>query len=130
MPRSEDFDRVSVEDGDADRNSVCTIASTTSLSHRLACLTLDFEDKLRHGHLEATEFPPVYEAEEEEEAVEMSEEQLLRELDSIEPSLQVLSLLAGELRAGGALNTLCQMTACIRRSAPGSSGTWVAAILP
>lgn len=92
MPRSEDLDRGSVEDGDADRNSVCTVASATSLSHRLACLTLDFEDKLRHGHLETSEFPPLYEAEEEEEAVEMSEEQLLRELDSIEPSLQVAHL--------------------------------------
>lgn len=75
---------------------MCTIASTTSLSSRLANLTMDFEEKLRHGHLEASEFPtvpPVYEAEEgvdsEEEAVEISEEQLLRELDSMEPALQV-----------------------------------------
>ncbi len=54
---------------------------------------VDFE---RHGHLEAFDFPPVYEAEEaqegadsEEEVVEISEEALMRELDSIEAPLQV-----------------------------------------
>lgn len=74
-------------------DSVHTIASTTSLSSRLANLTMGFEEKLRHTHTETSEFPPVYEAEEgadsEEEAVEISEEQLLRELDIMEPALQV-----------------------------------------
>ena len=89
-------DRQSVES--CDRNSVIsvnsTIASTTSLASRLANLTMiDFE---RHGHLESFDFPPVYEAEEaqegadsEEEVVQISEEALMRELDSIEAPLQV-----------------------------------------
>ena len=90
MPRS----TVSEEGSEVDRGSVCsTIASTASLSSRIACLALDFEDKFRHAHHDPADFPPVSEGEEgtesEEEAVEISEEQLMRELDSMEPSLQV-----------------------------------------
>lgn len=92
MPKS----TVSEEGSEVDRGSVCsTIASTTSLSSRIACLALDFEDKFRHLHHDTSDFPPVYEGEEgtesEEEHIEISEDQLLRELDSMEPSLQVAS---------------------------------------
>lgn len=101
MPRS----TVSEEGSEVDRGSVCsTIASTASLSSRIANLALDFEDKFRHAHHDPADFPPVFEGEEgiesEEEAIEISEEQLMQELDSMEPSLQVLawSLHFGEPR--------------------------------
>ena len=78
------------EGSDADRVSLCsTIASTTSLTARLEDLTLNFKEKFRRVHQE----PPLYEGEEvdddEEEIVEISEEQLMQELDGMEPSLQV-----------------------------------------
>ena len=79
------------EGSEADRISLCsTIASTTSLTARLEDLTLNFKEKFRRVHQE----PPLYEGEEadddEEEVVEISEEQLMQELDGMEPSLQVI----------------------------------------
>ena len=78
------------EGSEADRGSVCsTIASTTSLTDKISDLTLNFKDKFRRVHQE----PPLYEGveadDEEEDVVEISEEQLMQELDSMEPSLQV-----------------------------------------
>ncbi|EIE25588.1 P-loop containing nucleoside triphosphate hydrolase protein [Coccomyxa subellipsoidea C-169] len=59
----------------------------------IACLALDFEDKFRHAHHDPADFPPVSEGEEgtesEEEAIEITEDQLMQELDSMEPSLQL-----------------------------------------
>ena len=87
MPRSTVSDG---EGSEADRGSVCsTIASTTSLTDKISDLTLNFKDKFRRVHQE----PPLYEGveadDEEEQIVEISEEQLMQELDSMEPSLQV-----------------------------------------
>jgi hypothetical protein len=87
MPRSTVSDG---EGSEADRGSVCsTIASTTSLTDKISDLTLNFKDKFRRVHQE----PPLYEGveadDEEEQVVEISEEQLMQELDSMEPSLQV-----------------------------------------
>lgn len=87
MPRS------TISDGDgseADRGSVCsTIASTTSVTDKIQDLTQNFRDKFRRVHQE----PPLYEGveadDEEEEVIEISEEQLMQELDSMEPPLQV-----------------------------------------
>ncbi len=92
MPRS----TASEEGSEVDRGSVCsTIASTASLSSRIAGLALDFEDKFRHVHHDQAEFPPVSEGEEgtesEEEVIEVSEEQLMQDLESMEPSLQVFT---------------------------------------
>lgn len=74
------FDPHLVED---DRHSTSTVASTiattTSLSSRIAALTLDFEDKFRdRNHDEGI---PEEDSYDEEEVVEVTEEQLLRELD-------------------------------------------------
>ena len=87
MPRS------TISDGDgseADRGSVCsTIASTTSVTDKIQDLTQNFRDKFRRVHQE----PPLYEGieadDDEEEVIEISEEQLMQELDSMEPPLQV-----------------------------------------
>ena len=86
MPRS------TISDGDgseADRGSVCsTIASTTSVTDKIQDLTQNFREKFRRVHQE----PPLYEGveadDEEEEIIEISEEQLMQELDSMEPPLQ------------------------------------------
>ena len=98
MPRSIVSDG---EGSEADRGSVCsTIASTTSLTEKISDLTLNFKDKFRRTHQE----PPLYEEaeadedDEEEEIVEISEEQLMQELDSMEPSLQACSLLNSQLQ--------------------------------
>ena len=86
MPRS------IISDGDgseADRGSVSsTIASTTSVTDKIQDLTQNFRDKFRRVHQE----PPLYEGveadDDEEEIIEISEEQLMQELDSMEPPLQ------------------------------------------
>ena len=95
MPRSTVSDG---EGSEADRGSVCsTIASTTSLTDKISDLTLNFKDKFRRVHQE----PPLYEGveadDEEEQVVEISEEQLMQELDSMEPSLQVRSQIEHDL---------------------------------
>ncbi len=87
MPRSIVSDG---EGSEADRGSVCsTIASTTSLTDKISDLTLNFKDKFRRVHQE----PPLYEGveadDDDEEIIEISEEQLMQELDSMEPPLQV-----------------------------------------
>ena len=83
------------EDGaEYDRGSVCSTAATglSTLSARIASLTADFGDRLRPGIAEGHEFGP-YPAEgdeeEEEEVVELTEEQVLQELDKQEPAFQV-----------------------------------------
>ncbi len=70
-----------------------TIASTTSLTDKISDLTLNFRDNFKDKFRRVHQEPPLYEGveadDEEEEVVEISEEQLMQELDSMEPSLQV-----------------------------------------
>ncbi len=125
MPRS------TISDGDgseADRGSVCsTIASTTSVTDKIQDLTQNFRDKFRRVHQE----PPLYEGveadDDEEEVIEISEEQLMQELDSMEPPLQVafqrneqLSHSALDGQTGRVPPVVSCLDMC--RSAPGCSG--------
>lgn len=84
------------EDGlEYDRGSVCSTAATglSTLSSRIASLAADFGDRLRPGIAEGQEdaaFGATQEGdEEEEEVVELTEEQVLQELDKQEPAFQV-----------------------------------------
>lgn len=84
------------EDGaEYDRGSVCSTAATglSTLSARIASLAADFGDRLRPGIAEGNEYGPREdsdeEEEEEEEIVELTEEQVLQELDKQEPAFQV-----------------------------------------
>ena len=85
------------EDGaEFDRGSVCSTAATglSTLSARIASLTADFGDRLRPGIAESPEDGAREEGdgsgdEEEEEIVELTEEQVLQELDKQEPAFQV-----------------------------------------
>ena len=63
----------------------------STLSSRIASLAVGFEDRLRPGIAEADEYASQTEedAGSEEEIVELSEEQLLQELDNQEPAFQV-----------------------------------------
>lgn len=66
-----------------------TVATTTSLSSRIAGLAIDLEDIARKEQ-ELRTFP---EEEEEEEVIEVAEEEVLRVLDSQEDPFQVCSRL-------------------------------------
>ena len=88
------------EDGaEHDRGSVCSTAATglSTLSSRIASLATDFGDRLRPGIAEVDEYGAYAgetgddEEEEEEEIVELTEEQVLQELDKQEPAFQVKS---------------------------------------
>ena len=64
----------------------------STLSARIASLAVGFEDRLRGGIAEADEFASQSgddAGSSEEEVVELSEEQLLQELDNQEPAFQV-----------------------------------------
>ena len=63
----------------------------STLSARIASLAVGFEDRYRPGIAEADEFASQSgdDASSEEEVVELSEEQLLQELDNQEPAFQV-----------------------------------------
>jgi hypothetical protein len=75
------------EDGaDFDRGSVSTVATTASISSRIASLVVDFAEKFRPGIAETAEFEPF---EDHEELLEMTEEEIMRELERQEPGLQV-----------------------------------------
>ena len=85
------------EDGlENDRGSVCSTAATglSTLSSRIASLAADFGDRLRPGIAEGNEYGPFTPEgdvadEDEEEVVELTEEQVLQELDKQEPAFQV-----------------------------------------
>lgn len=92
------MDARSEHGADDDRGSVCSTAATglSTLSSRIASLTADF-DRLRPGIAEGVEDGQYEtedaEAEEEEEVVELTEEQVLQELDKQEPAFQVCNRL-------------------------------------
>ena len=75
---------VSLED---DERSNCTSATTASLASRIQSLAVDFGPKHRqrqYGQFAEDEF-----AEEEEDVISVTEEQLLSELERQEPAFQV-----------------------------------------
>lgn len=76
------------EDGaDFDRGSVSTVATTASISSRIASLAVDFAEKFRPGIAGTVEFDSF--EDHEEEVLELTEEEILRELERQEPGLQV-----------------------------------------
>eukprot|EP00884_Botryococcus_braunii_P022429 jgi/Botrbrau1/8870/Bobra.50_2s0026.1 len=80
------------EDGaDFDRGSVSTVATTASISSRIASLAVDFAEKFRPGIAGTAEFDSF--EDQEEEVLELTEEEIMRELERQEPGLQVCSRL-------------------------------------
>jgi hypothetical protein len=78
---------VSEDGADFDRGSVSTVATTASLSSRIASLAVDFAEKLRPGIAEEAEYEDAYQ-DDEEEVIELTEEEIMRELERQEPGLQ------------------------------------------
>lgn len=77
------------EDGaDFDRGSVSTVATTASISSRIASLAVDFAEKFRPGFAETAEYDDSLQ-DHEEEVLELTEEEVMRELERQEPGLQV-----------------------------------------
>jgi hypothetical protein len=73
-------------DVECDRNSLSSLATTASLSSRIASLAIFGEEKPSRAYDRGIE--TLGEGDEEEEHVEVAEGDLLRELDQIEPALQ------------------------------------------
>jgi hypothetical protein len=84
---------VSEDGADFDRGSVSTVATTASLSSRIASLAVDFAEKLRPGIAEEAEYEDAYQ-DDEEEVIELTEEEIMRELERQEPGLQASFVLA------------------------------------
>ncbi|KAK9846598.1 hypothetical protein WJX81_007446 [Elliptochloris bilobata] len=78
-------------DVDYDKNSLSSLATTASLSSRIASLAIFGEDKATRNY--DINIETLGEGDEEEELVEVAEGDLMRELDQIEPALQVCARL-------------------------------------
>lgn len=75
-------------DGECDRNSLSSLATTASLSSRIASLAIFGDDKLYSRNYDIN-IETLGEGDEEEEVVEVTEAEMLQELDQLEPPLQV-----------------------------------------
>jgi hypothetical protein len=106
-------------DVECDRNSLSSLATTASLSSRIASLAIFGEEKPSRAYDCSIE--TLGEGDEEEELVEVAEGDLLRELDQLEPALQarlppLWAAFWGVTRGARRVRTHCPVTCTVSQA--------------